>query len=197
MTVFLVTADSGFGQQDLDQSLADELTAANPGGEIYLMKSLPQAFESLVRPRLARLENLEFALTRADAKLNLSEWLMRHLPPALRDHDAREAEKRDATLKFEWESIEDPRCTVLDAHAISLHDAHVRVRVECLATILESHWIPTGPEDFDHEWVEDEIEASAELELIITDEERVSAYTVQSVIPSGVLESREPDLEDE
>lgn len=191
--ILLVSDDKGFGAKDLHESLADEANGPAPGIAVLLAKNLTDAFEKHVRPRLDRLDKFEASLASGQAKLNLAEWLVNNLAPLVHDHETREATKKHGGLGFEWGFVERAKFMIRGAHAVSDRDAYVRVSAQVTARVGKWEWFQVGEDDFDRDWMEDEIDATVELELVISDEENVSSPTVLSVTPSAVVEPREPD----
>ncbi len=98
----------------------------------------------------------------------------------------------DLALHGERE-VAEGKFTISRAHAVTDRDAYVRVAVEATGHVGGWQWFQIGHDDFDRDWVEDEVPVKAELELMISDEESVSGYTVLSVSATGVPEPREPD----
>jgi len=194
--VILVSSDGIFGEKDLAPELDAEVGATGHDAGVFLAKALSTAFQKYVEPRLQRLDRLEEALASGTSRLNLTEWLSQNLLNILRDHDARESAKKNDKPSFDWLEVGQPKFTVLRAHAVSDQDAYVRVSVEAAGHIGGWQWFIVGnPDDgdVDRDWVDDEVTAKVELELLISGEESVSGYTVLTLSPTGVPEAREPD----
>lgn len=195
--VILVSGDKAFGDGALAAELADEAGQFGNGVVVHLARTLSDALEAHVQPRLERLSHLEEALARGTSRLDLKAWLSENLAPMLRDHESREAEEKDASLAFEWASIENPAFEIVQARALNEREAYVRLRVKAEGHVGGWQWMMSGPDDVDRDWVEDDVEAEVDLELLVSDEATVTSHTVLAVSPSGILEPREPDFEDD
>jgi PIN domain len=191
--VVVVSNDKAFGEKELEAQLVAEAARIAEDVPVYLARTLTEAFEKHVRPRLGRLDRFEAALEKGEAKLNLAEWLSQNLLSIVRDHESREAASRAEKPEFEWMAVEKPRFSILGAHALTDRDAYVRVRVEGTGHIGGWQWFHVGHDDFDRDWVEGEVEIAVELDLMISDEESVSGYTVLSVTHSAQGEPAEFD----
>lgn len=191
--VVLVAHDKAFGETELDPQLVQEAAGVAEDVPVYLVKTLKEAFDKYVKPRLDRLERFEVALSTGEAKLNLREWLSQNLLPIVRDHDSREAATKADKPEYEWMAVEKPKFSIQSAHALTDRDAYVRVRVEATGHIGGWQWFHVGHDDFDRDWVENEVEVAVELELMVSDEESVSGYTVLEVTHSAQRDGDEFD----
>jgi hypothetical protein len=194
--IVLVSSDGVFGQKSLATELVEEAAQVDADVPVYLAKTLTAALQEHVQPRLERLDLFEAALANGTAKLNLQQWLAQNVKTVLNDFDTREAAQKNEKPTFEWMAVENPRLTGIRAHAVSDHDAYVRINTEAKAHIGGWEWLWLGDGDWDRDWMEDDVDVRAEIELLVSNEEDVAGYTVLSLSPSGVPEEREPDFDD-
>lgn len=195
--VVLVSNDKAFGDPCLDPELAEEVAKATVASSFTLAQTLSDVLQALVQPRLERLSHLEETLTRGSSGLDLKAWLSENLAPVLRDHESRRAEEAGGFLEFEWVGIENPHFEIIQARALGEREAYVRLKVKATGHVGGWHWMMSSPDDAERDWVEDDVDAHIDLELLVADEARVVESTVLLVSPSGVRELREPDFEND
>ncbi len=188
-SVVLVSQDKeAFGKQELHLELQNEARAAIAAaaatrGEVTvtLVKTLPELVHQHVEPRLARLDQFAKDLQGGNAPLNLSAWLNSALS------DIVHAAVKDGGLgvdvpQGELGPVTLTSFTVLRAHAVSDIDAYVTVEANVKWSVAGWRWFSmSGPDDWERDWVDEDIPLVVELELLITNQQDVVGFNVVSV----------------